>query len=51
MRKDAYFLDTARSGIVFQSDLVEALKENWIAGAALDVFEEEPIPFESPLNR
>ena len=31
--------------------LVEALKENWIAGAALDVFEDEPIPLESPLNR
>lgn len=51
MRKDAYLLNTARGGIVCQSDLVEALKENWIAGAALDVFEEEPIPFESPLNR
>tara|TARA_B100001093_G_scaffold472390_3_gene495481 strand:- start:60 stop:548 length:489 start_codon:yes stop_codon:yes gene_type:complete len=51
MRKDAYFLNTARGGIVCQSDLVEALKENWIAGAALDVFEDEPIPLESPLNR
>ena len=51
MREDAYFINTARGGIVCQSDLVEALKKKWIAGAALDVFEDEPIPLESPLNR
>lgn len=49
MREDAYFLNTARGGIVEQAALVEALQENWIAGAALDVFEAEPVPADSPL--
>ena len=49
MRRDAYFLNTARGGIVEQGALIEALQENWIAGAALDVFEAEPIPVDSPL--
>ena len=50
MRPDAFFINTARGPIVQQQALVHALKEGWIAGAALDVFESEPLPPDSPLN-
>ena len=43
MKKTAYFVNTARGGLVNQSDLIEALKNKQIAGAALDVFQDEPI--------
>jgi phosphoglycerate dehydrogenase-like enzyme len=49
MRPDAYLINIARGGLVVEADLVQALKENWIAGACLDVFDEEPLPPESPL--
>jgi len=49
MRPDAYFLNTARGPIVHQTALLRALEEKWIAGAALDVFESEPLPVDSPL--
>ena len=49
MRPDAYFLNTARGPIVDQAALLRALDEKWIAGAALDVFESEPLPLDSPL--
>ena len=49
MRDDAYFLNTARGGIVDQAALIAALQGCWIAGAALDVFEAEPVPADSPL--
>ena len=39
MRKEAYLLNTARDGTIDQPVLVQALKEGWIVGAALDVFE------------
>ncbi len=51
MRPEAYFLNTARGPIVDQGALVRALEEGWIAGAALDVFEAEPLPADSPLCR
>ncbi|MDA0656142.1 MAG: NAD(P)-dependent oxidoreductase [Proteobacteria bacterium] len=50
MRPTAFFLNTARGPIVQQAALVRALKEDWIAGAALDVFESEPLPSDSPLH-
>ncbi|MEM0444411.1 MAG: hydroxyacid dehydrogenase [Nitrososphaerota archaeon] len=42
MKRTAYLINTARGHIVDQEALKNALKEGWIAGAALDVFSEEP---------
>ncbi len=42
MKKTAYLINTARGGLVCEADLVPALKNRQIAGAGLDVFEEEP---------
>lgn len=49
MRDDAYLLNVARGAVVEQSALVDALETGTIAGAGLDVFEEEPLPADSPL--
>ncbi|WP_041077224.1 phosphoglycerate dehydrogenase [Thermotoga caldifontis] len=49
MRKTAYLINTARGGVVDENALVEALKRGQIAGAALDVFDLEPLPPDSPL--
>lgn len=49
MREDAYLINVARGGVVDQPALVEALQDGTIAGAALDVFETEPLPDSSPL--
>jgi phosphoglycerate dehydrogenase-like enzyme len=49
MRPNAYLVNIARGGIVDEAALVQALREKWIAGAGLDVFEEEPLPADSPL--
>ncbi len=49
MKASAYLINVGRGGLVDQSALVRALKEEKIAGAALDVFEEEPLPEDSPL--
>jgi glyoxylate reductase len=43
MKKTAFLINTARGKIINEKDLVFALKKKYIAGAALDVFEEEPI--------
>jgi D-3-phosphoglycerate dehydrogenase len=43
MKPTAYFINTARGGLVDYNDLVNALKTKSIAGAALDVFNEEPV--------
>lgn len=49
MRQDAILVNTARGGVVDHDALTEALREGWIAGAALDVTEPEPLPRQHPL--
>jgi D-3-phosphoglycerate dehydrogenase len=49
MKPTAYFINTARGLVVNERALAQALKEDWIAGAALDVFEPEPPGRENPL--
>ncbi len=49
MRPTAYFINIGRGKIVRLAALERALAEGWIAGAGLDVFEEEPLPADSPL--
>jgi len=49
MKPTAYLINTSRGPVVNEKDLAKALKDNVIAGAALDVFEKEPLPADSPL--
>jgi glyoxylate reductase len=49
MKKTAYLVNNARGPIVDEKALYKALKEGWIEGAGLDVFEQEPTPKENPL--
>jgi len=49
MQETAYFINVARGEIVKEKEMIKALNKDLIAGAALDVFEEEPLPEESPL--
>ncbi|HEV3317680.1 MAG TPA: D-glycerate dehydrogenase [Candidatus Angelobacter sp.] len=50
MRKDAYLINSSRGPVIDEAALYKALKERWIAGAALDVFEKEPLSTDSPLR-
>ena len=49
MKPSAFLINCARGGIIDEGALYRALKENWIAGAALDVFEQEPPKKDLPL--
>jgi D-3-phosphoglycerate dehydrogenase / 2-oxoglutarate reductase len=51
MRKKPYIINMARGPIIEEVTLINALKSGEIAGAGLDVFEDEPLPIESPLRR
>ena len=50
MKPSALIVNTARGGIIRTDDLVRALREGWIAGAALDVTDPEPLPLDHPLR-
>lgn len=50
MKKESLLINTARGPIVDEKALIEALQKREIAGAALDVFEVEPLPIDSPLK-
>lgn len=50
MKPTAYLINTARGGVVDEADMIEALKNGSIAGAALDVFETEPLPVDNELR-
>jgi D-3-phosphoglycerate dehydrogenase / 2-oxoglutarate reductase len=49
MKRSAFFINTSRGPVVNERALTRALQEGWIAGAGLDVFEQEPLVPESPL--
>ncbi|VAW38406.1 D-3-phosphoglycerate dehydrogenase [hydrothermal vent metagenome] len=49
MKKGIYLIHCARGGIVSEADLAGAIKDGIVAGAALDVFEQEPTPADNPL--
>ena len=50
MKPTALIVNTARGGLIVTDDLVHALKEGWIAGAALDVTDPEPLPTDHPIR-
>ncbi len=49
MRPNTYLVNVARGRVIDEQALIRALREGWIAGAGLDVTEEEPLPSDSPL--
>ena len=50
MKPTAYLINTARGPLINEKALIEALCQGQIAGAGLDVFEDEPLPADSPLR-
>lgn len=49
MKQDAYLLNVGRGDVLKNADLLKALTQGEIAGAAIDVFEQEPLPSDDPL--
>lgn len=49
MKKGSYFINTARGGLVVEEDLADALNQDHLAGAAVDVVSSEPIQGDNPL--
>jgi lactate dehydrogenase-like 2-hydroxyacid dehydrogenase len=50
MKPTAFLVNTSRGPVVNEIALARALREKWIGGAALDVYEKEPLPADSPLR-
>ena len=50
MKKTAFIVNTSRGPVFNEADLCRAVNDGTIAGAALDVFEEEPLPMDNPLR-
>lgn len=50
MKSSAFLINTSRASIVNQYDLIEALENRWLAGAGLDVYEEEPLNKNHPFR-
>jgi glyoxylate reductase len=50
MKPSSFLVNTSRGPVIDENALAKALKENWIAGAALDVYEKEPLSTDSPLR-
>ena len=50
MKKSAFLINTSRGAIINENDLVQALKDEIIAGAGLDVFDKEPLPADHKLR-
>jgi glyoxylate reductase len=50
MKPTAFLINDARGPVVDELAVAKALRENWIAGAALDVYAKEPLPADSPLR-
>lgn len=51
MKRKAFLINASRGGVLVEADLVQALSEGTIAGAALDVYESEPLAADSPLRQ
>ena len=49
MKNTSFLINTSRGQVIDERSLIKALKNKWIAGAALDVFESEPLKINSPL--